>query len=348
MLNALALGARELAGLPTPQVPSVSQSFPSKLLPPSLHAKYVRKEDVDPYDNGSQVKALAEGISSLAIEKGQKDAEEKVPEIARERHLTVQGMRKTLKPGAIVELDAPKYGQALSSSIARSAPQTQPKTSFTEVAAEHFLVPLLSQFWAYLRDMLSREEHASRFSSRSRGGYAAAGTGMILSPLVLSHFLNTVAILAHASRHSPAFLSVISPGVLELTVTLGTRKMSTNEDTDSSSRGTSTGATGAASFMEQESKKAASVLRASLELAIVALDGIIDVDGGKVLALEHGPLFANVVAWAEKVFTVVDKGISLEGIGGGEEGRLFRASSGLVLKVEEIKNKWRQSMLIPY
>ena len=47
MLNALALGARELASLPIPppRVAPERTAFPSKKLPPALHKKYIAYEE---------------------------------------------------------------------------------------------------------------------------------------------------------------------------------------------------------------------------------------------------------------------------------------------------------------
>lgn len=323
MLNALALGARELAGLPTPQITSQKPSFPSKLLPSSQHRRYITSEDE--IAAATQLRGIVSSITSQAIEAGRTEAEEKVPEIVRERQLTVPSV-KSRRKGAIVELEAkqtqPKYPTTLAAQ--------KPPTAFAEIAAEYFIIPLISQFWNYLNDALTREEGAMR--SSKTGGYRATGTAMILSALVLSHIIDTTSVLVHASRHSPAFLSVISPSALELAVTLGTRRL--GADADSTSM--------------DESKRSASVLSASLELAIVVLEACIDLDKGRTLASDHGSLLSGVTMWAQKAFSLVESGVNLEGMGGTEEMRLRRASAGLILKLEEISGRWGQAMLVPY
>lgn len=323
MLNALALGARELAGLPTPQITSHKPLFPSKLLPSSQHQRYITTEDK--VNAGSQLRSLVTSISSQAIEAGRAEAEEKIPEIIRERHLTVS-RPGTKKKGTIVELNS-KQGVLRPPEKQNS---TRSLTSFSEVATEYFIIPLISQFWNYLNDALGREERAVR--SSKTGGYRATGTAMILSALVLSHLINTISIMVHASRHSPAFLSIISPSALELAVTLGTRKLGAEAE----------------SILTEESRRAASVLSASLELAIVTLDACIDLDKGKVLATDHGSLLSGVSIWAQKVFGLLESGVKLEGMGGEEEMRLSRASAGLIFKLKEISERWAQAMLIPY
>ncbi|KAG8833666.1 telomere binding protein [Serendipita sp. 399] len=167
-------------------------------------------------------------------------------------------------------------------------------------------------------ESIAREESSSRFS-RS-GGFKATGTGLILNPLILSHFVHTMSIMTHASRHSPAYLSIIAPAVLELAVTLGTRRMGI----------------GSSGTVDQESKRVAAVLSACLELAIVVLDASIDLDEGKTLALEHGPLMFGVSTWSQSTYKLVESGLKFEGVGGEIERRLGKASTGLVLKVEEV------------
>jgi telomere length regulation protein len=56
--------------------------------------------------------------------------------------------------------------------------------------------------------------------------YRGAGTGLILSSLVLSHLLATLGVLVHTSQNAPAWLAVVAPDALELAITLGTRSIS--------------------------------------------------------------------------------------------------------------------------
>jgi telomere length regulation protein len=331
MLNALALGARELAGLPTPQISPPKPSFPSKLLPPPAHRKYYTADDEA--DASMQIRGLVESISTRAIDSGREEAEGRVPEIVRERQLTVR-LNQGGRAGGIVDLS-----KETSSTLKITPPSnTKPANIFNQVAAEYFILPFVAKFWDYLQDTLTREELSARTSRTGEAGFRAAGTAMILSPLVLSHFVNTMSIMVHASRHSPAFLSMVAPAVLELAVTLGTRKMS-SEPTKPSPFGQT---------FNEDSKRIASVLSASLELAIVILDASIALDAGKTLALEHGNLVSGTMLWAQKAFSMLDGGLQLEGMGGSEEVRLRRASAGLVLKVEEITRKWSQAMLLPF
>lgn len=306
MLNGLALGARELASLPVPpsQVPADLTSFPSRRLPPALHKKYIADREQGP------IRRLVDDISQLAIDKGKEATQDKVPAIVRERQLRIK------KPSPVTEL---KSGTALGLASMHQHPPRE--TTFTEVAAEHFLAPLIGRFWRFLRDEQAREERSVHRSSAYRG----TGTGLILSALVLAQFLGTVAVLMHAARHTPAYLAVLAPDALELAVMLGTRPMSS---------------------AEEDREREAAVVTAGLELALVVLDACLDLDGGRSAGLEHTSLLVGASEWAAQVLGLLDKGARVQGGGGVQEVRLRRAAAGVVIKADEIISRWRQSMMI--
>ncbi|KAI5120573.1 hypothetical protein M0805_002523 [Coniferiporia weirii] len=303
MLNGLALGARELASLPIPPstVPKSRISFPSKQLPAALHRKYISQNDPS---EGSQVQQLIDGISAAAIESGQSAAEAKVAPLVRERQLRIK------KPVHISEVAAQGKGTIY-----------VPKAStFTDVAAEYFLGPLVGKFWLFLRDEQAREARTAHRAQVYRG----TGTGLLLSPLVLSHFLKTLAVLVHAARHSPAFLAVLAPDALELALTLGTRPLS-----DAS----------------EDKEREAAVVTAALELAVVVLDGCLELDGGRSMGLENTGLLLGTGEWASQILNALESGMRFQGGGGTQEARLRRSAAGVVLKVDELSSRWRQSMI---
>ncbi|EJC98569.1 uncharacterized protein FOMMEDRAFT_113710 [Fomitiporia mediterranea MF3/22] len=302
MLNALALGARELASLPVPPstVPTERTAFPSKQLPPALHKRYIAYEE----GNGAQVQRMLEDISRTAIESGRTAAEAKVAPIARERQLRIK------QPTRITEV--------------RVGTTYVPKEStFSELAAEYFVGPLVGKFWLFLRDEQEREAR----TAHRKMAYRGTGTGLILSPLVLAHFLGTLAVLMHAARRSPAFLAVLTPEALELSVTLGTRPMS---------------------GVEEDKEREASVLTAALELAVIILDGCLELDDGRSLCLEHSGLLLGVGEWAGEVLNALERGVRVPGGGGTHEIKLRRSAAGVVLKVDELSSRWRQSMISTY
>ncbi|CAE6526066.1 unnamed protein product [Rhizoctonia solani] len=326
MLNALALGARELAGLPIPSPPSDTSKrpridFPSKVLPGVAHLEYMQEGDLPPPANRiegssryriegmtSQVSTLVNDLSGMAITRSKQETEDSIPQIVRERSLRVG-----LKPGrgiAPIDSDVPTKLGYLST-------QT-PVIPFAQVAAEYFVAPLVNRFWAHLQSSMAHESYARRGSSLSAG----VGTGMILSPLVVTHLMGTLAVLLHAARHAPPFLHVLAPDAAELALSVGTRPLSRSGD-----EGTEAG-----------------VLAGALELALTVLDSALELDGGQVFALERSDLLLGIGQWASTVFEALDKGERAPGVGGKDEERAVRIAAGLVLTSERIVSKWRRTM----
>ncbi|KAL0579959.1 telomere binding protein [Marasmius crinis-equi] len=312
ILNALALGGRELASLTIPPAANTS-SFPSKRLSLPLHQKYI----TDSSSNTALVPRLLEDITRNSIERTKDAASDKVPEMVREKRLRVQ------KPALVKEV-TPKTPTSL---------QPPQKTSFNEVAAQYFIGPLINHFWLFLRDEQSREERTAHLEGRGR--YHGAGTGLILNPLVLAHFLRTLALLVHAAHNASEWLAVIAPDTLELAVTLGTRPVSHSDSDEKEDEQTE----------QSKAGKEASVLSSALELALVILDGCLELDRGRSISLEHTTLLMGAGEWAAGVLSALESGIKVPGGGGAQEMTLRRAASGVVLKIDEITSQWRRSMI---
>ncbi|TCD68925.1 telomere binding protein [Steccherinum ochraceum] len=326
MLNALALGARELAGLPVPETPATQNealqrvSFPSKRLPPHLHQKYVTASDAS--TALQPVQNLLEGISRTAIDKTRDDAANKVPGLVRQKQLRIR------QPAKVTEL-RPATGSVLDMHSAQM--KARATTTFTDVAAEYFIYPLINRFWLFLRDEQTRETRTAGQSELHR--YKSTGTGLILNAMVLSHFLATLAVLVHASKNAKEWLAVVAPDALELAVALGTRRLTRDEDTGDDGEGDGKGG------------KEAAVLTNSLELVLVVLDGCVDRDGGRTISLEHTTVVLGAGDWAGEVLSQLEKGAKVLGGGGAQEVRLRRAAAGVVLKVDEVTSRWRRSMI---
>ncbi|KAF8232355.1 telomeric DNA binding protein [Tricholoma matsutake] len=315
-LNALALGARELASLPIPpsNITQDRLAFPSKTLPAELHQKYLAAKGQD------VVQLIMDNISHQTLERGTDNAVEKLPEPVRERRLRLK------QPPGIVKVSQPPDTLLVPL-------QTPKETTFTEVATEYFIAPLIHRFWQFLRDEQTREERSAHQEGRHR--YHGAGTGLILNPVVLAHFLRTLAVVVHAAQNSPEWLAVVAPDALEIAVTLGTKPMSLtesdNEDANEEDGGSRS--------------KEASVLTSALELALVVLDGCLEVDGGRAIGLEHATLLLGTGEWAGMVFSHIEKGLRTEGVAGVHEVKLRNAAAGVMLKVDDLTSKWRRSML---
>ncbi len=341
MLNALGLGAQELASLPVPELPgrpplrSGKAIFPSKQLPPSLHKKYLTAGDK--LNTNDPIHLLLDGISQLAVEKSKDATANKVPEFVRERDLRIW------RPTKVTEVPS-------SSSSARTALMKALKdtgsghpqlTTLTDVAAEFFICPLINRFWLFLRDEQTREERTAHQPVLHR--YRGAGTGLMLSALVLGRMLETLAVLVHAARNAREWLAVIAPDALELAITLGTRPISRGEGVDGDDnlgREEQSGLPG-----ESGSGKEATLLTAALELALIVLDGCLELDGGRSLGLDHTALLLGSGEWAGKVFGGLAEGTKVLGGGGVQEVRLRRAAAAVVLKADELTSKWRRSMV---
>ncbi|KAI0035955.1 telomere length regulation protein-domain-containing protein [Vararia minispora EC-137] len=313
MLNALALGARELAGLPMPDDAPLKPltgrriDFPSKRLPPALHERYNQ-------DPTSRVQGMLEGITRLSIAGTRDAAEDRIPAAARERQLRIR------QPTKVAEVQHRSIPSTTTTPISRP--------TFTTLGVEHFLYPLMNRFWLFLRDEQVREARTAAREPLHR--YRGTGTALVLSSPVLAHFLATLAVLVHAARTAPAWRAVVAPDALELAVTLGTRPLS-RADPDDDTEG---------------DDLEARVLAVALELALVVLEGSVELDDGRVLALEHTGLLVATSEWAQTVFEALDKGLRVRGGGGAAEVRLSKAVASVVLKADEISQKWRRSMIV--
>ncbi|KAI6039020.1 telomere length regulation protein-domain-containing protein [Pisolithus marmoratus] len=314
ILNALAMGAQELAS--SSAYSSRSPSFPSKTLPSRLHQKY---SAAGPQ---AHVELLLGDITRDAIDKSRESITDKAQEFSRERQLRIR------KAGKVTEvIQRPNHGIV--------PPQFQPPkaVTYTDVAAEYFIMPLINRFWVFLRDEQTREERSAHRDILFQ--YRGAGTGLILNSVILSHLLRTMAILVHAARNGPQWLAVIAPEALELAVTLGSRQVSLALSDRIKEMST----------VQGERKNEAAVLTSALDLAIIVLDGSLEQDGGRTLSLEHTVLLLSVGEWAGEVFRVLDSGGRVEGMGGTYEVDLRRAAAGAVLKFQELTSRWGRSMV---
>ncbi|KAI0371744.1 telomeric DNA binding protein [Pilatotrama ljubarskyi] len=341
MLNALALGARELASLPVPDLPGRKAlpeekvAFPSKRLPPAQHKKYITAGDQ--LRTNDPVNLLLEGISQQAIDKGREATADKVPQLVRERNLRVRPSSKV----AEVPTSASSARAALMRQLAGT--QHPKRTTFTEVAAEFFICPLINRFWIFLRDEQTREARTANQPTLHQ--YRGAGTGLLLSVLVLARFLETLAVLVHAARNAREWLAVIAPDALELALSLGTRPLSRGEGADDAAESDADGKGSRGPPGENKQTKEAALLTAALELVLIVLDGSLDLDGGRSLGLEHTPLILGAGEWAGKVLGILEEGAKVPGGGGVQEVRLRRAAAGVILKVDELTSRWRRSMI---
>jgi len=283
------------------------------------------------------VQALLTDISQAAIETAKDDATGKAPpSFARERQLRLQ------KPAKISVIDNSVLLNPRLEATHTISPGYGPAAArFIDVAAEYFICPLINQFWIFFRDEQTREERLSR-QSDPLYRYRGSGTGLVLNPVVLAQFISTLAVLAHAGRNAPQWLALVAPDSLELAITLGTRPVSQADDDDEDLDSGLKAEWGQAATSKD---KEASVLAASLELALIVLDGCLDLDGGRSLGLEHTRLVLSAGEWAGNLLSWLEQGLRVAGGGGIQEVRLKRGAAGVMLKVQEISERWGRSMV---
>ena len=316
------MGARELSGLSTPQPINTHRrlDFPTKMLPPALHQKYIGANDFPENRYANQLEQAVSGVRDLMLSKSAKRAEE-YPELAREKKLRV-GPKKSTKVAEV--------GSLADREMSTTSTSQAPIMPFKDVAAEYFIMPLINRFWQYFQDSSTREARAINTGDRYRG----AGTGMILSALALEKMLMTLSLLVHAARHSSVFLSVLAPEAIELGITIGARHLATPSNnpmiTDLDTQG-----------VDEGSKTEAQVLAAALELVLVSLDVSVELDKGRTLALDKPELVLAAGEWATGVFEVESKGGQVSsGQGGLREGRVKATAAGVVVKISEIGERW--------
>lgn len=302
------MAARETAGfstLPRPNIPK-RVDFPSKVLPPALHDRYLTEQDSRGASHaGLLLQAGKENVVDLVLKK--KDVTEGNNAAPRQRQL---------RAGAI------PHRQSTSTNDLNTIAETNdpPVIPFKDIAAEYFLLPMINRFWTYFQDELARE---SRASSGRRG--QAVGNGMILSPLAMSHFISALTIMMHAARHSPVYLAVLAPEALELAIAVGTQLAVSVANADDRS------------LTSPHAELETNVVAASLELALVCVNGSKELDGGRSLVREHMTSVMAAAEWASGVFGKEQKGESTSLHKGGlDEDRMRRTAAGVVLTVNSI------------
>lgn len=332
MLSSLAIGARELAGLPTILPPASStlkrvsehrqesDPFPSQRLPGKLHEHFlaaaqassnarprqIRKER----DNDAEAQflqpetphldAVQQSITDLALSDTRASAEQAIPEAGREKLLTVRATKtKILKPVSLAK--------ASSIITAKNDTTAVQPASFAALATESFIMPLMNRFWLYMRDVATSPQQVYSKVGPYAGGLA--GVPAVLEPLLLSKFLSTLAVLLDAGRNSPHFLAVLVPEALELVLAI--RHASNDHSPE--------------------------VENAALQLTLIVLDASIAIDSGRTLARDFGKLTWQIKDWAEAAWS--DKEQSQLGGKGEIMDSGGRAAAGVLLRLDQVVAK---------
>ncbi|KAK4051053.1 telomere binding protein [Microbotryomycetes sp. JL201] len=294
MLSALALGARELAGLPMPLsitnalTGEAESAFPSKQLPDAMHRKLLGANGIDVIDR------LSTDLTNVALSNARSEAETTLPEAAREKVIRVR-----------------RFGTAKSPEHKR----THGRITYLAVATEYFIMPLVNRFWLYVKDATATSSAGNPYTT---GRINSVPT--LLEPIVLSKFFSTVAVLVHASRHAPTFTTVTVPTVLSLLIMLKPSRVDEADDV---------------------------VQTSQMELLLTVFEAVSELDHGDSLVNSvHGDgqvgidLVMQIKEWAEQVFELDER----RNVGSNALGRSGRASAGLLLRVDEVLQRWRGRM----
>jgi len=188
-------------------------------------------------------------------------------------------------------------------------------SAFTMLSTPCFISPLISRFWLFLRDERARERRTASYEGRHR--HYGAGTGLILSPIVLAQLLRTLTVLVRLSQRSSEWLTTIASNSLEVAVTVGTLPVSS---------------------MESESEQDST----AFELALVVLDGCLEIDNGQYISLQQTTLVQRTSDWARAIFSRMNQGPQFDR---GSEAPLLRTVTGILLTVDLITSRWSRSMI---
>lgn len=352
MLSSLAVGARELAGLPSilpsaraarsaslkngsasalygkPQhlAQEEQEFFPSKRLPGKLHDHFLSatqhqqqqqqqrnaRQRTEQQPDSRALDAVSERIMDIALSATRQSAEQTVPGASKEKLLTVHARPGTTKILRPVSLAKSSSAAAVQASMSMTTKHTQPRPTFAHLGAETFIMPLMNRFWLYMRDVATSPQ---RSSGATAGPYVGGLSGVpaVLEPLLLSKFLSTLTVMMDAARHSPHFLAVLAPESLELVLAIAQTSASSSEP----------GGGGSTSNEVEE---------AALQLTLVVLDASTALDAGRTLSRDSGKLTWAVKDWAEAVWDRREREGTVRDAGG-------RAAAGVLLRLDEVVSK---------
>lgn len=332
VLNALASGARKLADLA-----DLSTSA-SKAQAASLRGAGTAYPTAE---------TLAIATTDSAIARAKAEGEERVPEIKREKavKVTVTSQRNR---NAIQEL-----GSSTSTSTGAipslAGAVVRPKERFSDLASPVFLFPLMNRLSVHI------DEYSARFSrlavsaagmgGPAKSGGAAFGTSTLFDPMVLSALIDTLSVLAHAAQNSLDFGGVVLPEALELALRVVGKALPLALVGAFSEGGRSNGGSGSGAG-EDDNWVAHHLHGACLSFALVVLDAASSIATAH-LVRDHHALLNDTAQWAAQVFEQLEGEAPRAGGGLSDRGRgrAARASAAVVLRIEEIRSRWREERM---
>ena len=279
MLTTLGLGARELAGLKDsstdPLIPP-KPSFPSKQLPPHLHALY---SSLSSTDNSLKPNTLGRITSS-----------------------TTQSLLSPLAAQAEATLTGPSILKVNSTRTFYSRMDVEKRrqkpipNALAQIVAQNFFFPLTGRWWINARSS-SNKKSAEHTDS------------IYTSTHLLPPFLQTLALLLQAAGPSTLALPQMTRELWELLLSV---------------RG----------LAGQDSRVLGAVLFGFLMLLET------NQEDGERMATEHGKELMETMEWTKMVFEGLPGGVE-----GGEENRTRGLAAGVVVRCQEIVQKYERRLM---
>ncbi|UZJ55453.1 hypothetical protein CBS101457_004773 [Exobasidium rhododendri] len=249
-----------------------------------------------------QMKAMTDGFSNVAINRARVEGEARVPEIRRETALMVRP-RPTPR-----SLDAAAASNAVPSMTVRT-------NVYLDLAGSCFIFPLVNRFWSQL-------DHVSVTRARR---YKGSGSSTLMSPFMVSAFLDTLAVLCYCAQNALPFQNDIVPEVINLCLTITNTALAR------------TGSGGDPYGKEDEEDNGGgptAILGAAANLLLLLFDAIWQSDCGRNMLRRYSEQINQVQVWAEAIFESVESE--------GALSRSGRCSAALLLRISEIKQRNRE------
>lgn len=191
MLTALALSARELSNLELPAAVGAGGTFPSKQLPPALHAKLVEFE-AGPFANSS-LDGLAQDLASSALQNIRQESSAQYGPTDAERQENLLSVQST-------KVQAQTRSSSALSKKKKQATSSAQSHRYAQLAEGSFIMPLVNRMWVTLHHAVNTNDS-------------------LFLPLLLGRYFATLSVLVHAASHAPALRRML-PEVLGLTLAL--------------------------------------------------------------------------------------------------------------------------------
>lgn len=344
VLNAVAEGARELAGLPSLGTQGDLKARKAREVPPHRAVGQ---------SSGTNLSRMADSISQDAIARAKSEGEDLVPEVKAEQKFKVtsqQGSQQRHRAGKGPLIREVTSTDSVGVPALRGA-STRAKERYVDVASSVFVFPLLNRLRAHISDTSSRfsrlashREASSSSSSTSIASSIGIGSASLFDPAILGATLDTLSVMVYSARNSLDYSAVIAPEVLELVLlVIGTALP------------LCLSGAGVVTEMDRQDDSAvsAAVLGSAASLSLVVLDTSFLRDRGRTLIRDHNTLLADTEEWASAAFNQHDQ--QQRDARHGEHdakaralsasARVERCTAAIILRLEEMRSAWRDERM---